>query len=370
MKPAPVILINHLLEPPNKISGISNYLFYLLNRLLDNPNFSYVLVTCWDENRLPAMLQNRGLIVETLPYIESTPKNILSQYFRIHKLIKQYNPALEFNPEPIAGVNLLRALPLVHVVHDLYFDVSPASYKFHHRLWWKLFFPMTLRRAKKTICVSENTKNDLVKYHASFRQQITVIKEAACLNGEYREVVREPFGVFVANVSPNKGAENLIKAMKCLEEAGKPVTIYHVGRDSVGYLDQYATQYNLKEKPVPLGYLDDAHLADMYSKARFLAFPSLYEGFGLPVLEAQKFGLPVIASDIAVLREVAGKGAAFTSLGDATALAAQMDKLIKDDEYFNALSDHAIDNAAKFSWAKAATETESVFNTILETERK
>lgn len=268
----PVILVNHIVEPGNKISGISNYLFYLLNRLLDNSNFRYVLVTCWDENKLPTMLQNRDLIVETVPYIESTPKNLISQHVRLKKLIKKHQIDLEFNPEPMAGFNPFPSLPLVNVVHDLYFDVSPASYKFHHRLWWKLFFPATMRRAKKTICVSDNTKNDLNKYHARFGSQVTVIKEAACLNGEYIPKEREPYGIFVANVSPNKGAEYLIKAMKWLEDAGTPIKIYHVGRDSVGYLAQFSEKHQLKIQPELLGYLNDEDLANLYSRARFLAF--------------------------------------------------------------------------------------------------
>ncbi|WP_413284583.1 glycosyltransferase family 4 protein [Vibrio sp. MA40-2] len=361
MNKKPVILVNHLLEPGNKISGISNYLFYLLNKLLDSEQFTYVMLTCWDENKLPDMLKGKGLTVVTLPYIESTPKNILSQFSRVRKYARQYKVDLEFNPNPLAGIDGPGMPPLVNVVHDLYFDVSPSSYKFHHRLWWRMFFPSTLKRAKKTICVSNNTQNDLIKYHEKFRHKTTVVKEAACLNGEFVHREREDYGLFVASVSPNKGAEVLIRAMKLLEYRGTPVKIIHTGRDPVGYLTTFANQYGLKEGPFTVGYLSEQQLVEKYSKAKFLAFPSFYEGFGLPVLEAQKYGVPVIATDIAVLREVAGQGAQFFPLGDAEALADSIANVISNPEQFEDLSNKATQNESQFSWTKAAKQTEQVF---------
>lgn len=361
------ILINHLLEPKNKVSGISNYLFYLLNSLLDLNEHNYILVTCWDEEQLPDMLLNKGLKVVTLPYIGSMPKNILKQLIIIPKLIKKFDVSLEFNPDPVGC--FIGKTPLVSVTHDLYFDVSPSSYKFHHRLWWRMFYPLMLRRSKASISVSNNTKNDLLTFYPWVKDKAVVVQEAACLKGEYIEQPRKQFGLFVANVSPNKGARVLIEAMGILKSQGKPCDILHIGRDSVGYFEQFCDELNVDVMPEKLGYLSESELREKYSQARFLAFPSLYEGFGLPVLEAQKFSLPVIASNIPVLREVGGEGAVYIEKEDAHGLAQYMYRLLKDDPFFHKISVKAKLNEEKFSWRKAAIETQQIFNKIFQDQK-
>lgn len=360
------ILINHLLEPGNKITGITNYLFYLLNSLLDQNQYNYILVTCWDENALPKMLLNKRLKVVSMPYIESIPKNMIKQLRIIPKLIKLHHISLEFNPNPVGC--FIGKTPLVCVTHDLYFDISPKSYKFHHRLWWKMFYPLMLKRASSAICVSNNTRHDQLKFYPWVKDKSVVVQEAACLIGKHTELTREKYGLFVASVSPNKGARVLIEAMSILQAQHKDIKIIHIGQDPKGFFQYFSDELNVNFLPETLGYLSESELIEKYSQARFLAFPSLYEGFGLPVLEAQKFALPVIASDIPVLREVAGDGAAFIKLGDAAALAEEMQRLIADDDYFNALSKKALRNAALFSWEKASRETHAIFNTILATE--
>ena len=361
------ILINHLLEPGNRLSGISNYLFYLLDQLLERNSYNFILVTCWDEEQLPEMLWNRDLSVVTLPYIESTPKNLINQFFLIPRLMKQFNADLEFNPNPLGcfGGKHRR----VSVVHDLYFDVKPESYKFHHRLWWKFFFPLSCFRSSKIICVSQNTASDLAKFHPKFKSKTEVVLEAACLKKIEECPVsanqRKSYGLFVANVSPNKGAEVLIKALKLLNDKDVPVEVLHAGKDSEGYLTHFANIHGLSELPKALGRVSDEELRNLYLNARFLVFPSLYEGFGLPVLEAQTFGVPVIASDIPVLREVAGKAGAFFEVDNADALANSIREIISDDELFEVKSKASVENSNLFSWAKAAMETEQLISQTL-----
>ncbi|MCL1143254.1 glycosyltransferase family 4 protein [Shewanella gaetbuli] len=360
------VLINHLLEPANKISGISNYLFYLLDSLLKNKQYQFVLLTCWDECELPSMLQGRGLEVVTKPYIESMPKNLINQIFILPRILKEKKIDLEFNPDPVGCI--FGKVPLINVTHDLYFDVAPQNYKLHHRLWWKIFFPLTLKRAIYNICVSKNTARDLIYYYPDVSEKVRVVHESACLNGPKVELKRKDYGIFVANVSPNKGVEVLVKAMSILKSMKIDVDIYHVGRDSNGYFELYAKKLNTTTIPIKLGYLSNEDLIKRYCEAKFLAFPSSYEGFGLPILEAQKYGLPVIASNIPVLREVAGNGAIFFERDDADKLVDSIIEIIKNTEKFNSLSLAAINNSCQFSWAKAADKTIELFNLALDME--
>ena len=358
-----IVLINHLKEPGNKITGITNYLFYLLDELLLGDDFSYVLLTCWDENNLPDMLRGRNLKIITRPFIESTPKNILNQLFTVPRLARELGCVLEFNPNPVGC--FIGSVPLVSTTHDLYFNVSPGSYKKRHRTWWNIFFPLTLRRSSKNISVSENTQRDLLNFYPWATGKTCVVKEAACLEGYVQPVERGHFGLFVANITPNKGADVLLKALAVLETRGCPCRVFHIGRDSDRYIERYTGELALTSPPEKLGYVADAQLCVQYSQARFLVFPSLYEGFGLPVLEAQKYGLPVIASDIRVLKEVAGEGALYFHVNDVEDLADKIQLLMSDNNLWSELSAKAIMNERKFSWQKAAYETEQVFQGVL-----
>ncbi|WP_419834046.1 glycosyltransferase [Endozoicomonas atrinae] len=207
------ILINHLSAPANKITGITNYLFFLLDELLKNQDFEYILLTCWNQKELPEMLNNRGLQVITEKEIQSQPFALLRQHLLIPKLIKEYKIDLEFVPSP--GGCLFSLHPRIIVVHDLYMKVLKEHYKPMHRLWWNLFFPIKARTAKQIICVSKNTENDLHEYYPYTKNKSIAIPNGPCLKADenYQMENKENFGVFVANVTPNKGAKTLIGVM-------------------------------------------------------------------------------------------------------------------------------------------------------------
>ncbi|NSL54033.1 glycosyltransferase family 4 protein [Uliginosibacterium aquaticum] len=353
----PTLLVNHLLEPGNRISGISNYLFSLLKAMIREDRFHIVLLTCWQREQLPAEIRNSTIVVEEHPFIASQPLNILRQNVLLHGRVRRYRADLVFNSNPVGGV--LTTAPKIFVAHDLYFDVSPASYKWHHRLWWNLFFPLAGRSSAAVLCVSANTQRDVQRFHPSFAGKTRVVLEAPCLEVS-TTAFRAPdrYGLFVANVSPNKGAHTLVEAMTLLAREGCPLPVHHVGSDDQGRFPAYAAKIEGGGVfPESLGYVSAPRLSELYASARYLAFPSHYEGFGLPVLEAQCHGLPVIASDIPVLREVAGEGALYFPVGDANALAHCMKTLHDDDALFADLSRKARVNASRFSWQKAASET-------------
>lgn len=360
------ILVNHLLEPANRISGISKYLFSLLEELVKTGRHQYVLLTSWDEECLPAALRTPALTVVSVPYIESTPRNLLRQLTLVPKIMQQQQADIEFNCNPLGG--FLGNWPRVTVTHDLYFNVSPGSYKAHHRLWWKLFYPLTCRSASSIICVSENTRQDLLRYFPQFAEKTTVIAEGPCLTVpqgiDSDAQKRQSFGLFVANVSPNKGADTLVKALGLLRGCQREIDVKHVGADNEGKFARLVATIPEGVAPVSLGYVSDTELSALYRQARFLAFPSRYEGFGLPVIEAQAHGTPVIASDIPVLREVAGDGAVYFPAGDASELARHMYALLNNDKMFSELSEKALQNQKRFSWHKAARQTEQVFTQL------
>jgi glycosyltransferase involved in cell wall biosynthesis len=373
MSNTPVILVNHLLEPPNRISGITRYLFALLSQLALSSNYRYVLATTWSFADLPASLRDSSVVVTTLPFHTSMPINILSQMATVPLLMGKAGASLEFNCNPIGCFRT--GWPRVITVHDLYFEVMPSFYPWRHRLWWQLLFPLSLRSASAVICVSQNTRRDLEMRHPVFSSKLAVVYEAgitncdAPLKSSTSGIFEAPYGLYIGNVSPNKNPAVLIEALKILHARGRAPSIYHVGSDSAGLLAE-AQQRILPDHPIlKAGLLSDGELAAAYRGAACLVNTSLNEGFCLPLVEAQSLGVPVICGDIPVLREVAGEGALFFAPTDAGALAERLGTLFDDAALRHRMAALSLQNAARFSWRRAADETEKIFEGVLENVR-
>jgi glycosyltransferase involved in cell wall biosynthesis len=367
-----LILVNHLMEPPGRVTGITRFLFALLGDLVSRPHFRYALVTSWHADQLPAPLRRRELRVISRPFRRSTPVNIVAQMIVMQRLMRETNAALEFNCNPLGGFD--PRWPRVITVHDLYFDVMGVHYQLRQRLWWKVFFPLVLAASSGVVCVSEATRKDLGTYHRRFANKATVIHEAGALaDGPAADCIPRsgvPYAIYVGNISPNKNPAALVAAMKILEVRGTPVRVVHVGRDELSLLSNALTEAGLAARVDTAGNLSDAELAAAYRDAHCLVVTSTYEGFCLPVIEAQAIGVPVICSDIPVLREVAGEGALFFSPHDADVLAASIHAVMSDMALREKLSDAARRNAARFSWSRAAADAESLFERLIEQRTK
>ena len=364
------VLVNHLLEPPNRITGISRYLFALLPELLLRDAFNYVLLTTWDLQHLPTAITNSAARILTCQHYNSMPQNILAQMTLLPGLMRRTEATLEFNCNPVGCFWPL--WPRIITIHDLYFDLLPNQYPARHRLWWRLFFSPALVSSSRAICVSANTRNDLLKFYPHLGRRGIVIHEASTLSAEVqpREFqhpqVTVPYALYVGNISPNKAPEVLVRGMEIAESMGHAFNVYHVGRDEEEFLSQAVKRSHLGCPVRSIGQLSDSALAVAYEQATCVIVTSTHEGFCLPVLEAQFFGTPVICSDIPVLREVAGDGALFFRLGDPSDLAHCLGLIFGNDEIRQRLGLAAQQNAARFSWAKAAAETEALFGSLIE----
>lgn len=369
MTERPTILVNHLLEPPNRISGISRYLFALLTRLVALPQYRFVLATTWSADQIPDSVRATGIEIITQPFYEKTPRNILQQMVVLPRLMRKTGAVLEFNCNPIGCFR--RSWPRVITVHDLYFDVLPQSYNWRHRLWWRLFFPRSLNAASAVICVSDNTRKDVERFHPGFERKLTVVHEADILDAGLGEtecpedLARSPYAIYVGNVSPNKNAQTLVRALALLEAGSDAPLVRHVGGDGQGLLAQALAETPLKRPPMAAGVVDDHRLATLYRHATCLVNTSTYEGFCLPILEAQAFGLPVICADIGVLREVAGDSALFFDPEDPQALATHIHNVFGDADLRKRLHETSLRNVQRFSWQRAAEETQAVFDRVL-----
>lgn len=358
----PLVLLNHLVEPPSQITGITRYALGLMEALVRRRAYRYALVTSAAREDLPVEIVNRLESIITLPHVRSTPLNLLSQTRALPAIIKQTGADVLYSFNPMSATP--GAVPTITTVHDLYYDIQPQLYKRRHLLWWQLYFRFAARRAATIACVSENTARDLVQFHPGLAGKTGIVPGAGVLP-RHPDIARQPdageqpYVLLLGNVTPNKNVRFFVQALQQLANQGRPVRAVHVGRDHSGDLAR-ALQDTDPGLIETRGGLSDEDLEQLMVNAAALVQPSLFEGFGLPIIEAHERGVPVIASDIPVFREVAGHGAQFVALGDVEGFASAIARFAQDIDHQQDMAKKARANALRYSWDSSARAAERI----------
>ena len=274
-------------------------------------------------------------------------------------------------------------LPLVHpraslvTVHDLGYLHFPRAHPWPQRLYLDASTRWNASAAMHLLADSEATRNDLVTKYGARPEKITVVYPGV---DEALVPARDPVDIEVAKaclgitgdyflylgtLQPRKNLIRLIAAFAGLEHQtrGPELTLVLAGKRGRFYSDLLAgvQRLGLEERVRFPGYVSDEDKAVLLSGALALVFPSLYEGFGLPVLEAQACGCPVIASATSSLPEVSGGAALLVDPRDTAAITAAMQRIAADRSLREALTVRGFANARRFSWAACAA---SILNVI------
>ena len=252
----------------------------------------------------------------------------------------------------------LRRLPVpsVIVVHDVGPLVAPAFYSFPKRLRYQAVMPRACRLATSVVCVSQAT---LMSLHAATGidpRRCEVIGEGPQLLGATPAAPSpaEPYLLYVGSLEARKNVNTLIDAV-ALAEPPLPATLLIVGpvdARATAALQRRLVEAGAADRVRYLGFVSPDTLTTLYRDASALVLPSLYEGFGLPVLEAMQSGTPVVASDIPSVREVAGDAALYVSRPlDAACWGDALARICADPSLRNELARHGAEAAAQFSWS-------------------
>lgn len=245
-------------------------------------------------------------------------------------------------------------------IHDLAWRVLPKSKSLLFRTYMNRRLPAALRRAGRVVCVSEATRDDLLEhYPRTHRDNVRVVPNGVDLSvfkPEEGEREENPFVVVVGNQDPRKNIQTLFEAFPRFRARMRPCRLVMVGPRRTEPVKRPAVDF--------LGYLSEAELASLYQRALMVVQPSIYEGFGLPVLEAMACGTAVACADIDVFHEVAGECALYFDPRSASSIANVMEKLARDDLLRARLGRQGVERAQGFSWDHTAEKLEAVFREV------
>jgi glycosyltransferase involved in cell wall biosynthesis len=253
----------------------------------------------------------------------------------------------------------------VATIHDLGLHKVPETLQEETRKALARNLKRSASRARRLISVSAAVRDELVEFGYASAGKVDVIHHgpgqlARVDPGDLPDGVGAPFALHVGTLEPRKNILCLLAAWeelrRLLEDPPQLILCGQFGWKSEAIREAVAAVEG-DGLVRHLGYVDESELAALYQAATLVVFPTRYEGFGLPAVEAQLAGAPLVCSDLPVLREVAGSGALYVPADDAVAFAETIAGLLADRDALAALAERGRQNAARLSWRRAADQT-------------
>ncbi|MBN1680948.1 MAG: glycosyltransferase family 4 protein [Anaerolineae bacterium] len=268
-------------------------------------------------------------------------------------------------------------VPAVMTVHDLIFKLFPEHHKRLNYWYLNTAMPLFVRRADAIIVVSQATKNDLIRHYGTPDSKITVVHEAAAphfrvVPAAEVERVREKyqlpdrFLLVVGTIEPRKNLARLVESLARLRRTYRDLQLVVVG--SKGWLVEAffrrIEELGLRDAVRMLGYVPDADLPAVFRAATVYVMASMYEGAGLPVLEAMACGAPVVSSRESSMPELGADVPRYFNPYDVDNMTDVLNMVLADDSMRAGMAAAGPPRAARFSWERAARETLAVYRSV------
>ena len=338
---------------PLVIQALPHQRIYLLGNIADLRQFDWVLAKDVEIADFPWPIYS---VSEQLHFVRSIPKDTTLFW------------------SPHYNIPFLYKGKLLVTIHDVFYLAMPQNvYGLHKRYYAKVMFAAVCRKAEAIVCVSRFTANEFVRLTGNGkRKNIHYIHNG--IDESWFQIKKgvnpygKPYILYVGNVKPHKNLSALLAAFQLVQDQ-IPHDLVIVGKKEgfvTGDWQAISKAEGLKRRVTMTGYLDDSALQQYYTHADVFVFPSLYEGFGFPPLEAMACGCPVIVSNVASLPEVCGDAALYCDPRLPKDIAEKIQRVLSDQELKMEMIAKGRRQAAKFSWDKCAHETCAVIKELLE----
>jgi glycosyltransferase involved in cell wall biosynthesis len=324
------------------------------------------------------------------PNGQSAPPNLHKRFTPVNPLFRKWwlvglPTLLRISPfDLFHGTNycipVFAPCPTVVTIHDLSLYAQALTHEQQNVTRGKRRIPVMARRADMIIAPSEATKRETIHYLGISPERIRVIYEAArpkmkplppeaCAPVLQKHGIQRPYLLYTGTIEPRKNLLTLIRAYSEIVQATehRPLLVLCGGR---GWLDNeifdLIAALQLQEMVKCTGYVEDEDLPALYSACEIFVYPSFYEGFGLPPLEAMACGAPVVTSNTSSLPEVVGDAGVMVNPHEAIELAQVLINLLNDRTQRRNLGQAGLERAQLFSWERAAHETQAVYDQVFQ----
>ncbi|UCE17747.1 MAG: glycosyltransferase family 4 protein [Gemmatimonadota bacterium] len=379
-----ILIDTHLSD--EKTDGIGRYLNELVRALLriDQQN-EYVLLT---NSGIGVTHQLQSLEAPNLVKIPVGLRGLdWRAHFVIPRIMNRVRPDVYHHPH--FDLPWFHNIPSLITVHGLKYIKHPEFYKcqsgstrvYLKRVYMETMMGLSIRKAQRVIAVSRSVKDDIMSVFKTTHDKVSVVHlgsplkhNISCTDADISKFYKK-YGIkgkvilFVGAQLPHKNLIRLIEAFDIFQKSiGGMFQLVIAGRSYSSYskpLDK-VQELALEEKVIFTEHLRDDELKIIYRTAEVFVMPSLYEGFGLPVLEAMNNGVPVIASNLSSLPEIVGEAGILVNPFHTQEIAAALEKIVTDNTTFRELKVKGVERAGNFTWETAAQQTLETYREVYE----
>jgi len=316
------------------------------------------------------------------------PKNWQVKRLWAPRLWTQARLSLEMFFHPVDMLFIpAHTAPLIHpartivTIHGLEYEFCPEAYSFLERWYMRLSIRFSCTAASMLIAVSENTRRDLISLYGVPEEKIVVISEGyeqnfqfpisnfpagagprqggGQSNPNFQFSISKPYLLFIGRLEERKNVVRIIEAFEILKEKYRiPHQLILAGKPGYGYekIRLQIADCRFKNDIQELGYISEEKKWELLRGAEIFVFPSLYEGFGIPVLEAQSVGTPVVTANTSSLPEVGGEGAVYADPLSAESIAEEIQRVLSDDVFRSGIIEKGSENVKRFSWESCSDQ--------------
>lgn len=346
----------------NELHGIARYTYEIVNRLADKVNIKLIVN---DENTAGKLFKKVEFISMRSGFLS------MKEQFELPFVVDRYRGDTIFHSPSIASSPFMRSASIL-TIHDLTPLKFPEFYSSIHKYYYSFIVKPAAKRAKKILTVSEYSKMDIIKWLECDEDKVVVTyngvedrfriieNKEKLLKVKKKYNLPDRFILYIGNMKPHKNVKNLVKSMQHVNQDVKLV----INGKPNGEIDIIIKEFNLQEKLQFIGYVDDEDLPAMYNLAELFLYPSLYEGFGLPPLEAMSCGCPVITSNTSSLPEVVGDTQIMVDPYDVFELGNAINLVLSNEDLRQKMIQKGLEQSKRFTWERTARETLDVYEEV------
>ena len=369
-----------------KRTGDEAVFFNLVKNLAEiKSNNQYFLFTDRDpkkNNELKAEIEKLDLKKNFEIIFLNSPNRFWWNLWALPNYLRK-NPVDVFHTQYIAPFWLPKNMKLVLTIHDISFNFFPQFIKKSDLFFLKTLIPRSLKMAARIIAVSDFTKKEIEKYYHIPNKKVAAIHNGVDFELFNKNIAHEKleeakkkyslpenFLLYIGTLQPRKNIPVLAEALDILREKYnlRDIRLVIAGnREAHNFdprIDEAIKKYSLQKSVIFPGWIDEEDKPALYKLAQCFVFPSLYEGFGIPIIEAMSAGTPIVSSDKSCLPEVGGDGAVYANPNNPEEFAQKIHEILSDENLRENLIKKGKETAKGYTWQKNTQETFRVYENL------